>query len=318
MAKVVNKNVRPAGDPAVGRVAGVQFSPGVPAKWNTFIIETPGTIDNIDYFSPDAGWWTYEFGAQVVGGIFPDVAQISESRQLHRGTYTEEWNRGILGPAFRPNGEYASTQSAQYPDRMDVNLRLFSDSVRTHSGYAFGSYNYYSKNQAALYRNGTKVAESTNPDGSLRYVAPASAGTYRLDASVTQTFSTVSTSVAASWTFASAPTTNVKGVPLPLYSMRFGAKLDDKQSARAGRIVIPVYVDRQNGAANVPVTKANLEYSTDDGKTWKKVGLTPAGYNKWIAVVTNPSSGFVSLRTTASDTRGTSLNQTIIRAYAIS
>ncbi|WP_163513329.1 S8 family peptidase [Fodinicola acaciae] len=315
MAKLVNKNVRPAGDPAVLRSADIQFAPGVTARFNTYALETPGTIDNVDYFSPDAGYWSYAFMPQLVRAFDPDLIQMSEPRQLHRGTYTETWNRGILGPAFRPDGR---TQNAvQRPDGMEFNLRLFSDSVPSHSGFAYGNYNYTSKNHAALYRGGTKVAESTDPSGLLRYPAPAAAGSYRLDADVTQTFSTVSTSVAASWTFASVPTTNADGVPFPLYAMRFGAKLDDNQSARSGRFVIPVYADRQDGAPNVPITKASLEYSTDDGKSWLKAGLVPAGYNRWVAVVTNPASGYVSLRTTATDTRGTGLSQTIIRAYAV-
>ncbi len=42
------------------------------------------------------------------------------------------------------------------------------------------------------------------------------------------------------------------------------------------------------------------------------------GPKAWVATVTNPGSGFVSLRGTATDSAGSTGKVTITRAYAIS
>jgi hypothetical protein len=38
----------------------------------------------------------------------------------------------------------------------------------------------------------------------------------------------------------------------------------------------------------------------------------------YLAIFTAPKSGFVSLRTTASDSKGNAVTQTVIRAYGLS
>ncbi|WP_433519474.1 hypothetical protein ACQP2T_30390 [Nonomuraea sp. CA-143628] len=57
--------------------------------------------------------------------------------------------------------------------------------------------------------------------------------------------------------------------------------------------------------------------SSDDGANWLALPSVPTG-SGWTAAVPNPrTAGFVSLRVTASDTSGTSVKQTVIRAYAV-
>jgi hypothetical protein len=59
-----------------------------------------------------------------------------------------------------------------------------------------------------------------------------------------------------------------------------------------------------------------VEFSTDDGATWREAPVSRAG-DRWLAQVDNPAGGFVSLRTKATDTDGNTVDQTVIRAYQV-
>ena len=56
--------------------------------------------------------------------------------------------------------------------------------------------------------------------------------------------------------------------------------------------------------------------STDGGRTWHRLSVrhTASG---WSAVVHNPQSGYVSLRSTVTDTHGSASTTQVIRAYAV-
>ncbi len=56
--------------------------------------------------------------------------------------------------------------------------------------------------------------------------------------------------------------------------------------------------------------------SYDDGATWAPATVARDGA-KWSVSVLHPESGFVSLRAKASDAQGNTVEQTVIRAYAL-
>jgi hypothetical protein len=56
--------------------------------------------------------------------------------------------------------------------------------------------------------------------------------------------------------------------------------------------------------------------SFNDGASWHQVAVSRHGGN-WLAVVHDPGSGFVALRSIVTDSHGDSTTQTIYRAYAI-
>jgi hypothetical protein len=56
--------------------------------------------------------------------------------------------------------------------------------------------------------------------------------------------------------------------------------------------------------------------SFNDGATWHQLSISGNGGN-WLAVVHDPASGYVALRSVVTDTRGDSTTETIYRAYAI-
>jgi hypothetical protein len=66
----------------------------------------------------------------------------------------------------------------------------------------------------------------------------------------------------------------------------------------------------------VPVRSFTVQASFNDGKTWHQVAVVKhRGF--WTFVVHNPSSGFVTLRTTTVNTQGNSSVETIYQAYGI-
>jgi hypothetical protein len=79
---------------------------------------------------------------------------------------------------------------------------------------------------------------------------------------------------------------------------------------------IPVRVERQPGAPQAEVETLIVQASYDDGKTWRNAQLRTTETGSWIAMVQHPGgSGFVSLKATATDSNGNSVEQTIIHAY---
>lgn len=100
---------------------------------------------------------------------------------------------------------------------------------------------------------------------------------------------------------------------LPLLTVGFTPKVDLLDYAAAGKkITIPVTVSRQPGATGGKTTLDTVEYSVDDGKTWREVRP-----HRGEVTVPNPATGYVSLRATASDKDGNTVRQTVIRAYRV-
>jgi len=63
-------------------------------------------------------------------------------------------------------------------------------------------------------------------------------------------------------------------------------------------------------------TTVRVLASFNDGKSWKQVAVSRHGGN-WLAVVHDPASGYVALRSIVTDSHGDRTTQTIYRAYAI-
>ena len=60
-----------------------------------------------------------------------------------------------------------------------------------------------------------------------------------------------------------------------------------------------------------------VEVSYDDGATWQKQRLTRHGDGWRTSLAAPAKAGFVSLRTTARDTAGNTVSQSISRAFGL-
>ncbi|GIE17417.1 serine protease [Winogradskya humida] len=218
-------------------------------------------------------------------------------------TYRQEWNKAVFAPSVaKPSYPY------DYVTR--VGDTIYAQPPTHGEGPGRPGFSTLDSAKLALYRNGTLVSEADAEWG--EFAVPAAAGDYRLELTATRSAPhTLSTSVAATWTFRSAHTDGEAPVRLPLSTVRFNPALDEHNTARAGRALsIPVHVDQQVKARVGAVT---VEASFDDGQTWRRVPVSGSGADR-VAVVRSPGgAGFVSLRASV---RG-AVTETVIRAYAV-
>ncbi len=111
--------------------------------------------------------------------------------------------------------------------------------------------------------------------------------------------------------------------PLPAAAIRYrplGLNIDD-QAAAGSTTKLAISVRRASGgslnAAGYQIRTITVQASFDGGASWRTVKLIRHG-SGWTGAVHDPSSGFVSLRSTVTDSRGDSTVETISQAYGIS
>jgi hypothetical protein len=286
----------------ISRSASVILPSGVrfPGFGVEFLSTKPGTVTR--YLTPATVLWSLRT-QQLLDGVTAELNQDTEPRVFPVGDTRQVVNKPVFGPGFFPADTPDIEVSAQLPDGvLRLAPRLFSDSSPANRGDAAGT------GGSILYQDGEKVAESDYPE--LVYLRASTAAKYRLESSVSQTFSPLSTKVSAIWNFSSTPTP----AALPLFALRFTPALDDAGKAPAGSYQLPITVDRQ--LPGTTISAPTVDYSPDDGKTWTAAAVREdAGH--WTATVTNPAAGFVTLRTSAAAPDGTTCSEVITRAYAV-
>jgi hypothetical protein len=164
----------------------------------------------------------------------------------------------------------------------------------------------------AVSRDGTLIAQGPWPEGVIVDVPPEAAN-YRVEVEAARDQQyPISTHHSLAWTFRSGHVDEGTWTPLPVSVVRFTPRLDANHAAPAGRAFpVPVSVDPQPGSDAAPLADLTVEYSYDDGETWQQAPVRGG-----LIILHHPTGeGFVSLRATASDTDGNSVEQTIIRSY---
>jgi subtilisin family serine protease len=223
----------------------------------------------------------------------------------------QQWNAAVFGPAFPYQANAPADWAGRLGDLMRFDLPLFTDQAVDHFGYS-----QTDTGDTVLYRDGQRVDSSGVP-GSGDFTVPAGPASYRLQTEATRSVSPLSTRVSAAWTFHSDTIPGQDPQPIPLLAVRFAPPLDSHNRAPTGStFTFPVYVQR-NGTQTATVATLAVQVSYDDGHTWTPVPLTGSGDQR-TATVAHPRGGsFVSLRATASDPAGNSVQQTIIHAYEL-
>jgi hypothetical protein len=95
-------------------------------------------------------------------------------------------------------------------------------------------------------------------------------------------------------------------------------QLDVQNRSHQARQLIELHAHRQTGAAPAAITSLVLSVSFDEGSTWQDLSTQSAGNGRYRAEITNPASAQnVSIRVQATDSGGSSIDQTIIRAYGL-
>ncbi|GII77497.1 peptidase [Sphaerisporangium rufum] len=258
----------------------------------------------------------------------------SESLLLHstdrftETTRTERWFKAPLvpGAANVPSGYPVSVPCAMCRDGdrfvpaeqwLDSDPRHFSDlsAVTATPKLTVGG--------QQLTAQGRAPRSFTVPAGSAQYQLDAVDTSDRTLSSRVTTgsrFNSVSPSgTPAGYTCNFGPACTVQPATLLTYDL----PLDVLNRAAAGQsFEFDVRAAAHATVATPPVvTWTNVEWSVDDGTTWRSATVTKPATGRFHAQLTHPAlgqtNGYVSLRVTAYDDKGGSTTQTITRAYAL-
>jgi subtilisin family serine protease len=228
----------------------------------------------------------------------------SANRKYEAGkTYREHENRPVYSPGL-PESPYGFVE--RYGTQIYFSVPLLSDGTHGTGASTVDSA------RTALYRNGVLLGETTTPGGLFSDV-PLPQGDFRAEASLDRSSQfEFSTKVSAVWTFKSKGVEGEIASP-PLSVVRFAPLLDSNGAVRAGTLQrIGLLTQTQGDAGKVRVT--GVEYSHDDGKSWRRAGVVGDS-----ALVYHPANArWTSLRATATDARDGTVELTVIRAYKVS
>ncbi|RIQ11157.1 S8 family peptidase [Jiangella rhizosphaerae] len=136
----------------------------------------------------------------------------------------------------------------------------------------------------------------------------------------------LSTRTRSVWTFTSQRPADGERRVEPLLAVDYDVDVDLRNRAphpreRRGPHEIVMTFGHPAGAGDIPVEEVALEVSYDDGATWQEVrNVRQRGDDRYVATLYDRGStgGYLSWRLSAADAQGNTLEQEIIRAYALS
>jgi subtilisin family serine protease len=165
-----------------------------------------------------------------------------------------------------------------------------------------------------LYRDGELVGESAY--GGDFFEVPPERGHYRFELDTSQSVFELTTEQRLVWTFDSEHTEG-EPVGLPVLTVRFDARLNDQGRAPRGDFCLPFRIAQYGREHPRHVSVTGVDVSYDDGATWTSAVVEPNA-GSWDAHFEHPATGdYVSLRVSARDASGNSVQQTVIRAYGL-
>lgn len=302
--------------PANRALLGISGAPGTgvpgPVLWDFPIAFRPDA-HRTEYFAGDGvRWWQNYQRFAVVGEELTELtAEHATWQPITAGARGPRWAAAVVGPAL-PGGDSPRPPAERSGDVLHFRIPMFSAGAPRMAGVS-----PVTAARTVLYREGAVVGESDEA-GYGDFPVPARAATYRLHTHAVRDVSDLSTTVDAAWTFRSAPVAKPGGEALPLLVVRFEPRLDPRDRAPAETVFdLPVRVEWLR-PGRPAVTRMEIDVSYDDGAHWRPATLTghPGG---WTARLTHPpvADGHVSLRARATDSLGSTVEQTVIRAYGL-
>ncbi|MEU8226398.1 S8 family serine peptidase [Kribbella sp. NPDC048915] len=299
---------------------------------NSLEMSFPLPFKRTEHYNNERVRWERHF-LEMAPGLVELAASVQEPKHyVPPRRYTEAVNEGVFAPsvAAPTHGGWAR----RVGNTMVVRPPTFADGAGRIGDAAT------TQESTTLYRNGVKVAAAPRsgyrmdcddlpPAIALDELCPtgltadvtAADGLYRLVVAAERGAPhALSTRVTADWTFRSATVAGERPKPLPLTTLRFAPDLDAHNAAPAGRtFTLPVLAEPQPGSAAGTVRDLAVDVCYDDGATWQPAHMVAQGPGgRFMARLRHPkAAGFVSLRAHATDTRGNTVKQTVIRAYRI-
>ncbi len=240
-----------------------------------------------------------------VNGEVDEVSYLSALADYEAGrTYDARVNHGMFGPSL-PDDGFPGGWVYRADDTLIVEAPLFGDSA--------GNAGFSATTSAVtrVYSGDELIGETATPGGVFEVPAGESDLRVTVDAARGAPFD-LATEVSAEWTFSSDTAAPGELEPQDVSVLRFHPRLDAGYAAPAGRpFAVPVLLQR-NGGDTERARGVKVEVSYDEGKTWKRAPVLL----DTVAVLNHPANAdSVSLRASAKDRDGNTVEQTIIRAY---
>ncbi|MDT7729257.1 MAG: hypothetical protein QOI21_5833 [Actinomycetota bacterium] len=214
-------------------------------------------------------------------------------------SYQRAFNIGVFGPNLGAGQGLSRTG-----DEITGTVPLFADSDGNSVPLTYASA------ETSLTRNGTEVGTDDDPlTGAASFTVPADNAVYRLTTTATRAAGTpVSSKVTVSWTFRSQHV--AERTALPTSVVRFAPPLAGDSTATAGT-TLKIPVTAQGAAAGRTLAVLLVYASYDEGAHWTWLPVIGGK----VSVKTPAAGTGVSLRATAVDTKGNTVDQTVYRAY---
>ncbi|MFC4627366.1 S8 family serine peptidase [Promicromonospora alba] len=245
----------------------------------------------------------------------------SEIREFEPGdTASEVWlaqahHGGFTPPGVAGFGEFGGASATRDWDIFSFEMPFWVDDAG-HSVPIALPWEEEAEVRFRLWQDGKLVFENDHTSGYI-FDMPPEPKRYRLRADVARStpWWQLSTRVATEWRFTSG--FEDRRTVLPLLQIDYGLSLDDRNRGEL-REVLRLSAAHQAGSTPSAVEEMKLWASADDGRTWKAVAVTDGGTDEFTATVRVPrGTEYVSLRAEARDAAGSTVRETVIRAYAV-
>ncbi|MEV6029275.1 S8 family peptidase [Streptomyces sp. NPDC052036] len=301
--------------------------------WDQYSRYVPVGQERVEYVSAGDTLWQHVVHHNVVfDPDFPLGAGMHDAPHTYQPgrRATERWFGAVVRPSI-PHGEVLP--SVRNGDTLSVYVPDFNDSGADHwsfaesdpfggigGGVGVGTASVNDTSKAVLYRNGEQI--STSDDGAWgNFEVPAGNAEYRLDLTTARVSADwrYATGTHTSWTFRSD--TAAEATLLPLLQLDYDVPVDAHNAVGPARThALGLTVRMQDGMAAPRGATLKVEASYDDGKSWTTArAARHGGGGQFTATVERPSSvhgdAYVTLRVTATDAAGNSVQQTVNRAY---
>lgn len=277
------------------------------------IESVPAPGKRTEYYSAGTTGWGHQVSSSFPFGEF----MIDPVRTYEKGERrSESWYEGVLTPAAPRDADGGLGLAGERQGNLiGVAPGFWADSEHAGIQGGFGDIG-----SVELKRNGEVVGESGWPSGV--FSVPAEDSAYELTLSTRKIGSKVwhrSTETQTTWAFRSHLDEEVHSQGIPMLFPRYRLPEDGMKTlaAKDGRR-IELSVTGHAGYKPGAVKSAALSYSYDEGKTWTEAKTSASG-GKWTATVNHAgaSGKQVWLRTELTDTNGSSVTQTVARAYDV-
>lgn len=286
------------------------FRPYRPTSF-AFMQRQPMPTTRTDYLSAQPG---VQWSEAAATGPVGEWNVSSEPHPAKAGTHTV---RDFFGPVVRPRNGGGFWSSTRYSGSAALNVQPWADGGPGQAGYLVQG--------DALHMvvdvNGKRVTES---DWASANLWPLDDGplSLRMDLTATRDGSLwrTSTRTHTVWQVRSPGLSNGADSMdlLPVLQVDYDVASDLSGDVSGGAQTVGLRVSHlvdAYGAGRVGAVSAWVSF--DDGAHWRPVHVDPTAPGAGVARFDAPRSGFVSLKVAASDGKGNSVRQEVVRAYAL-